>query len=143
MTLCIDCCRLATMGVSCREPLLITLLAVFCCTSLIVLAKEDDSMTAWLKFMAETSGSDADPKYFESPYEDSYVTQPDSHPDGPKQGGSTGMFVRFPKPQGKSRKITVSKSGKDDFTTINAALDSIAEHTKHRTVVHIREGVYE
>lgn len=37
----------------------------------------------------------------------------------------------------------MSKSGKDDFTTINAALDSIAEHTKHRTVIHIREGVYE
>ena len=92
--------------------------------------------------MAETSGSDADPEY-DSPYDNSYVAQPDSHPDGPKSGASAGMFVKFPKPQGKSKKITVSKSGKDDFTTINAALDSIAEHTKHRTIIHIREGVYE
>jgi hypothetical protein len=129
------------MGVSCRKvQLLFTLLAVLCCTALIVVAaeEEDDSMSKWLKVMAETSGSDADPDY-DSPYENSYVAQG----DGAKTGASVGMFVKFPKPQGKSKKITVSKSGKDDFTTINAALDSIAEHTKHRTVIHIREGVYE
>lgn len=126
---------LATMGVR-KVQLLFTILAVLCCTALIVVAaeEEDDSMSKWLKVMADTSGSDADPDY-DSPYDNSYVAQAD--------GASVGMFVKFPKPQGKSRKITVSKSGKDDFTTINAALDSIAEHTKHRTVIHIREGVYE
>lgn len=127
MTMCIA----AAGWPPCRKvQLLFTILAVLCCTALIVVVaeEEDDSMSKWLKVMAETSGSDADPDY-DSPYENSYVAQA----DGAKTGASVGMFVKFPKPQGKSRKVTVSKSGKDDFTTINAALDSIAEHTKSST----------
>jgi len=129
------------MGVQCRNPFLLLLVAVFC-TGFIVVAAEEDDMTSWLKLMADTAGSDADPEYDEAD-DDTAVDSPGYGNSYLAQGGSVGMFVKFPKPQGKSKKITVSKSGKDDFTTINAALDSVAEHSKHRTVIHIRAGVYE
>ncbi|XP_024372084.1 probable pectinesterase 53 isoform X2 [Physcomitrium patens] len=143
------------MGIARRRSALLLLLVSFVfCAAISVAADDDDNVDSWLKLMADTSGSDADSDYdFEtddtpasdSVYGDSLVAEQDNHPaDGTKSGGaSNGMFVKFPKPKGKSRKITVSKSGKDDFTTINAALDSIAEHEKHRTVIHIREGIYE
>ncbi|XP_024386057.1 probable pectinesterase 53 isoform X3 [Physcomitrium patens] len=146
---------LASMGLLRRKLMLLLLLVAFTFAAVIADASgEDDNVDTWLKFMAETSGSDADPDYDAetdgtpasgSHYENSFVTERDNHtPDGTKsEATANGMFVKFPKPKGKSRKITVSKFGKDDFITINAALDSIAEHERHRTVIHIREGVYE
>jgi hypothetical protein len=47
-----------------------------------------------------------------------------------------------PKPTGKPTKVVVSQDGKGDFTTINAAIDAIPYKSTHRTVIHIKAGVY-
>ena len=47
-----------------------------------------------------------------------------------------------PKPTGKPTKVVVSQDGKGDYTTINAAIDAIPYKSTHRTIIHIKAGVY-
>lgn len=114
---------------------------VLALVSCIAIASAQDDMDSWLKLIADTSSDyESVPAAMDSAPYSGAMTAGGLHPN---TGASQGMFVKFPKPKGPAKKITVSKSGKDDFTTINAALDSIAEHNTFRTVIHIRAGVYQ
>lgn len=148
---CARAVQVAAMGEVGRiNPRLVLQALVLALVSCIAIASAQDDMDSWLQFMADTSSdyeseitTDTVPAAVDSsPYSGS-MTAGERHHHKDKTGASIGMFVKFPKPKGPAKKITVSKSGKDDFTTINAALDSIAEHNKFRTIIHIRAGVYE
>lgn len=54
-------------------------------------------------------------------------------------GDSIGVL---PKPTGKATKVVVSQDGKGDYTTINEAVNAIPEKSTHRTIIHIKAGVY-
>lgn len=140
------CVQVAAMGeVGRMNPrLVLQALVLLALVSCIAIASAQDDMDSWLQFMADTSSDyESEITADSSPYSGSMTAGEAHHHHKDKTGASKGMFVKFPKPKGPAKKITVSKSGKDDFTTINAALDSIAEHNTFRTVIHIRAGVYE
>lgn len=48
----------------------------------------------------------------------------------------------LPKPTGKSKTIVVSKDGKGAFKTINDAVASVPMKSTHRTIIHIKAGIY-
>lgn len=140
------------MAKICSGKSLLFLLAAVCIT----VATGQDDMDSWLRLMAATSDSDSNAPST-TPFADS-KTSPGGSGDNAADHKSRGqhsksgdqtkpapqhMFVKFPKPKGPTKKITVSKTGKSDFHSINAALDSIMPHSAYRTVIHIKEGVYQ
>lgn len=116
----------------------------------------DMSFDEWLQYMAATSDNDDDvtATVESSPDADAAtgtwaggVSELTSSQD--KDGSLTKMpkvnrdsIGVLPKPTGKATKVVVAKNGKGDYTTITDALKDIPPHATHRTIIHIKAGVY-
>jgi hypothetical protein len=129
------------------------------------IAANNDQFTQWLQAMAETSDSDDEaPDSGSSDNNFSNLAASSGHArtdnkahkrskhsarsssshssKGSKTKENYDSIGVLPPPTGKPVKITVSKHGKGDYKTINEALKSIKPHTKHRTIIKIKAGVY-
>lgn len=117
-------------------------------------AAQDGDFDQWLQYIAETSDNDDDVATLSSPNADAAtgtwkggVSELDSNQD---QYGSLKKMPKvnrdsigvLPKPTGKPVKVVVAKNGKGDYTTITDALNAIPLHATHRTIIHIKAGVY-
>nr|PNR54392.1 hypothetical protein PHYPA_008069 [Physcomitrium patens] len=108
--------------------------------------------TTWLKYMSDTSDNDAVDDVAPVAEADTvtgtwtggdlYNLDKDHGDEAKKPKVNRDSIGVLPKPTGKPKKVVVSQDGKGDFKTINEALDSIPLKSTHRTIIHIRAGVY-
>ena len=102
---------------------------------------------SWLQYMTETSDDDTmdDADAVTGTWTSEELQSQDDvkkPQDERKPKVNRDSIGVLPKPVGLTKKVVVSKDGKGDYTTITAALESIPLQSTHRTIIHIRAGVY-
>ncbi|KAL2609184.1 hypothetical protein R1flu_027757 [Riccia fluitans] len=96
---------------------------------------EPINFRAWLEYIDQTS--DPDPTIREMTPTESYLPAILHLPNADPQADTMKSNLFIPK-----RKIVVDKSGKGDFTTIQAAVNAVAYKNRERVIIRIRPGVY-
>ncbi|KAL2609182.1 hypothetical protein R1flu_027755 [Riccia fluitans] len=96
---------------------------------------EPINFRAWLEYIDQTS--DPDPTIREMTPTESHLPAILHLPNADPQADTMKSNLFIPK-----RKIVVDKSGKGDFTTIQAAVNAVAHKNRERVTIRIRPGVY-
>lgn len=142
---------------SMRNLALLVLMALLSTAAMAVPVSESEpDFEEWLQYMAETSDNDdiatlsAPPSTEADPVSGIWTGGVSELTSNQDKDGSLKTLPKvnrdsigvLPKPTGKPTKVVVSKDGKGDYTTITDALNDIPLHATHRTIIHIKAGVY-